>query len=295
MPLVLSGIIVFAFIAGFCLVPHEVRENLAHSTEALLGSLVTITGVTVPLIIVYLTTQNSEIRHELTQIIESSFSKTATSIERFVEVAKRQRNVEQLETTNKTNDTPSSIEIVYACFLQSGEFDYESQRFRPFPLFAKKRLMPNNDGLVASFEYFHDQAGDKRFCLTNMVVLTVALLLSCSDLYLRDVLGRDWNIVELALAPMLAVLNLTVGFVLAQFVLVRSTIKAIADSNLWYECHQAKISIPALEQFKHDQVNRVDEAAKRLVSSSARSTAEQGDWHSGVVPRAVAPDGSEGC
>lgn len=237
---VLVLVLLSAVVIAISLQP-TISSNGETGIEILLSVVLALTGVTVPLMTVYLAELEPEIRFSIAQKIETCFSGLKITNDQF-----RSAYVDMSGANGGGGATDASRQNMLItlgdAFSAKDSYDHSTQCFPNFPARALDWFFKNMPTQQWWFRFFHDEREDRSVCTWYICVLAILGLACFIDLYSRHVgLTASWagtygQAIDRVLVLYTAAVNFTVYVLLVVFVVQRTSIGAHVDRSIWELC-----------------------------------------------------------
>jgi hypothetical protein len=289
--LIRIGILVFFACVAYAtagVMPPGANTNVNVATDALLTVVIAITGVTVPLIIVYRANANIDIRRELASMIERCFASNGIPVADFIGACTDdQAHTNGDGTRARIPTAPAGrpwrpqigveqppghqdarvLFVLARAYICQDQYDHTKHRYSKFPADIKKWLLDNMQFRQWTFGVLFDDSEDHSLSLCLMFSLIVSAAFAFVDLYIRHLdpaTGWDGIFGELG-ARFLVLFNVAANFLtyilLGWFVSQRNFFMVHLDYSVWKLC---PLAIPEIRAYQQQQQHLIDEASSNM-------------------------------
>lgn len=239
--------------------------------DELLAVVIAVTGVTVPLIIVYRASMLTEIRNTVATAIESFFSSKGMAVDDFMEAYTQALGdlQEQQRPANgvMAHDVPPVLQpepILIAlgrAYRARDRYDHINHVFMPFPEAPRTWLIGSDKTVNRHFVRIYDEQEDRPVSVWLLWVLSALVLICFSDLYamhlgfLEQYKAWGWQSADRWLVIYTFVVNLLTYVVLGWFVTRRAFFEAKIEEEVWRLCPETLKEVKASRQRRESQAD----------------------------------------
>jgi hypothetical protein len=247
------GILVaLASVAALFIVPRPSGD--ASLLPLLLSIAIAISGITVPLIIIYRTTASPNIRITIAQKIDAYFFGRGITTEVFLGACANART--------DPGTAKGLLLILEQAYTAKDKMDSGAQRYAAFPNEVKDWLIESMQ--KKWFTFFFDARMDKPISSAYLICLVALSVLCFIDLYAHFIgLPKFWMIYVFDRGIVLATVavNFAAYCVLGWFAFERSSLENHVDAALHKICPQV---VPDIKRYQHNQTTKRKSVAKKL-------------------------------